>query len=116
METADVNKSSVWTRAQSFYEITPQVWCHSRFFYDGAFSRRSVSQVNAEFPRTCPILTLDRKQCRASGHLETKVLVRKARRHTATGRAAQEPDLDQERLIHLFERVFIFGQSGRKRV
>jgi len=47
----------------------------------------------------------------SAGHGQAKVLVRQPSRHAPARRAVEKADLDEERLVYLFERVLLFGEG-----
>src|SRR5262245_41897013 len=51
-----------------------------------------------------------------SGRVEPEVAIRARRRDATAGRAIQEANLDQKRLVNVFDGVFFFADGGGDRV
>src|ERR1017187_1209648 len=56
-----------------------------------------------------------KQRCLPARKVEAEVFISKARSHAASRGAVEEADLDEERLVNLFERVFLFGKRCGQR-
>src|SRR5690242_8517458 len=56
------------------------------------------------------------KQTQLARHINAQVLIRQPCRHASAWRAVEKANLDQKRLVDLFERILFLGQRRGERV